>query len=994
MDGGSSHHSAGGLFPDAVTNNNNIATNTQRPSSRRSSFLHPTRLSSLSPPQRQQEKPFSVQNRRLQLRNAGFRAALLPTRKLSPQFTGWRSISGESDRGRDKENDGSAVTDRVRSLSRGTTPQTRRSSILREINNSTQRRYRQSPRPPAASLFHDLPSPEPSTDDFSIYSPSKHTGQLGPPIDLDTFDYTDPDTTMKSKTSPSPSAWRSPFNSLDRPKRRKTAANRTSDLEVSRYIEHLEEQLAASLDRAESVDSSASNVQAAKFKALNAEYKILKQELAEWEAKFEIRVKDELGGSIEKESEFRAKIRALERDVEAKDNKIREQEWEIEMATQKLRNLEAVNSTNRSLERRVDVLTELLAQSPSRGEPSSAFNRTPDIASPQEEGVYRTPRPRSMFSKIPLSPIRRPLFQPLPVPESNSLDQIVNDGEVATEQRDGYIDENADIKSTSELMSLDSGLGDSCSSPSTRAPESQRFSMISQSSSNSSLWGTSFPLSPDGQGKFSSRQKRMRRFPPGSCTLKPLLLPATSPHVPAGQGHSRSLSGDSIPHSRLHSNRDSMHSNYAWMEADTLSALEGRSNQYQSFDDAINDHRAAIGFSPLEGNHSDYAAMSSSRIFFDDAHPCAFTESPTYDTDTENEPTKKMLRPASSRDIHNLSIPSTRTRYQAMRRIDRDMTPRGKLDSRIANTRNISTATGMPTPINGKWESFYYTWDSVPTAATLVRRILANAWHANWKKLGKLSWWVLGLFLGGQPRNEWLRNRIRGQACHNHTPVQPRHPRNQSNFGSQLSISEIKNTPGRLDTTVQLYDTSKPKHEPYDLNVTDGQLSSLGSRDLFQNKFQAWAKFSFALVLAIGLAVRDGPVSLMDECLVKGQCTPTAPTTKPPEAQSTRATPDRLPVFLSHTALDYRPGRGHVANESIPSLAEELADCSPEFLTSDNSPEDYHPDEQYSSSPEQFPHCSLSPSVLDSPLVEHTEHEREVTMDRPPPLIPINAAPD
>ena len=38
-----------------------------------------------------------------------------------------------------------------------------------------------------------------------------------------------------------------------------------------------------------------------------------------------------------------------------------------------------------------------------------------------------------------------------------------------------------------------------------------------------------------------------------------------------------------------------------------------------------------------------------------------------------------------------------------------------------------------------------------PTA--LARRVIANAWHANWKLLGKLSWWVLGLFLGTSRRD-------------------------------------------------------------------------------------------------------------------------------------------------------------------------------------------------------------------------------------------------
>src|ERR1700722_7083887 len=36
----------------------------------------------------------------------------------------------------------------------------------------------------------------------------------------------------------------------------------------------------------------------------------------------------------------------------------------------------------------------------------------------------------------------------------------------------------------------------------------------------------------------------------------------------------------------------------------------------------------------------------------------------------------------------------------------------------------------------------------------LARRLIANIWHSNWKRFGKLSWWVLGLFLGPGARRK------------------------------------------------------------------------------------------------------------------------------------------------------------------------------------------------------------------------------------------------
>ncbi|PGH17937.1 hypothetical protein AJ79_00836 [Helicocarpus griseus UAMH5409] len=861
------------LSDASQSHNNNTTTRPQ--SSRRSSIFHPTRLSSLSPPPRQPEKPFSAQNRRLQLRNAGFRGAFLPSRRISPPFSEWGSRSREFERLPDKEDSDTAGEFQTPDLQIPKRSQTRRSSILQEISNSTQRRHHQFRRPPATSLFHDLPSPDSSSDDLPIYSPSKCTGQLGPPIELGTFGYGDPDMTGNRKGSSA--SWKSPFSSIDRHKSKPNMADRNADVEVTRYIEHLEEQLAASLDRAESIDSSATNVQAAKFKALNAEYKILKQELLEWEAKFEARVKDELRTTIEKESELRAKIRSLERDIQIKDNKIREQDWEIEMATQKLQNVDAVNSTNRSLERRVDVLTELLAQSPTRTESSPGLDRVPEVSSPQEDGVYRTPRPRprSMFSKIPLSPVRKSLFQPLSVPESNpSLDLSVQADRqdepayILSPKRNEYADD-------AELMSLDSGLGDSCSPPSTRAPESQRSSMLSQASSSSSFWGTSFPLSPEGHGRISSRHRRMRRFPPGSCSLKPLILPATSPHVPAGHAHSHSFSGDPISPLRLRPSRDHESSSSSWMEPDTLSALEGRSGQYQSFDEAINDHRISMGLSPLEADSNDYSAAASSRVFFDDVHPSTQMEPPSYDIGSQNEPSKRMPLDMSKQSIRTSSYTSsTRLGHQSNHTMNRDITPVATLNSRIARLRKIYPATCSSVPlVDGRWDALHYIWEAVPSALTLVRRIIANAWHANWKKLGKLSWWVLGLFLGGQPRSQWLRTKHRGPISFNDTAVKASNSIMDSTniIEGRSASSHIQDTPTKNVTKLDTHDASALTYTPPNLYASDHPLS-IPPEPPPNRSLEVWAKFSFALVLAIGLAVRDGPASLMDECLMRGHC--------------------------------------------------------------------------------------------------------------------------
>ncbi|OAX84653.1 hypothetical protein ACJ72_00967 [Emergomyces africanus] len=862
----------GASLSDTFSNN---TTTTHPPACHRTGIFHPTRLSSLSPPQRPPEKPCSAQNRRLQLRNAGFRGALLPSRKITPPFTRWRSASGASDQHLEKQNNDTASIDQSPNLSIPPTSHTRRSSILQEINNSTQRRYCLSPRPPAASLFHDPPSPDPSTHDFPLYSPPKCTGKLGPPIDLDTFNYGDPDMPTKSKRS---SSWRSsPFSSLDHSKRRPNMTNRNSDLEISRYIQHLEEQLAASLDQVEARDLSATNIHAAKFKALNAEHKILKQELLEWETKFEARLNDELRNTIDKESQLRAKIRALERDIEIKESKIHEHQWEIEMMNQKLQNVDAVNSMNRSLERRIDVLTELLAQSPTKIESLPGLNRAPETFSPQANGVYRTPRPRSMFSKIPLSPVRKSLFQPLSA--NPSLDASVHNDHtpdhISSPQRNGHTDD-------AELMSLDSGVGDSCSPPSTRTLESQRSSMISHSSSNSSFWGTSFPLSPEAQGIFSNRHKRMRRFPPGSCGLKPLILPANSPHVPAGHIHRHSFSNDPISpfHLRPASALDCQDSsNSAWMELDTLRALEGQSHRYQTFDEAINDNIISGGLAPRDTDLDDRSGTGLSRnVFDDDVHPATSMGPLAFDIQEQNEPCQ-LIRPCTlERELSQCSYnSSTRLGTRANPKIDQDITPVAMRSSRAASLRSnyLVPCSSIPS-LDGRRDTFYYIWGTIPNSVNLVRRIIANAWHTNWKQLGKLSWWVLGLFLGGQPRNQWFKNKNQCRLSYNDhsntaSTANYRNMPHSSNSRMRYRSSLVEETPTRRSTSIQPDDASALMRTP--LRGCARQCSSLIPPEPPPGRsFELWTRFSFALVLALGLAVRDGPASLMDECLLRGCC--------------------------------------------------------------------------------------------------------------------------
>ncbi|KAL1956725.1 hypothetical protein VTO42DRAFT_6875 [Malbranchea cinnamomea] len=794
----------------------------RRPSYRgRSSFAHtsPSPPSASQPDQR--EKAFSQQNRRLQLRNTGFRGVLLSSTQITPQLPGWRSPSPRLEPDENKENSRPSVTStsphnqgRISSLQIRSV-----SNILLELNNSTQTRT--SKRPSAAGLFM-FSSPSPSSCNRSPpLSPSPDDGR----------------TSMKIRES----SWNSPFGSLDRPKRREDST-RAPRRDTSRYIEHLESQLAATLNRVDDADSPVYTAQASKIKSLTAELRALRQELAGWEERFEARVREEIGSMMERETKFRVKIRALEKDVEAKDNKIRELEWEVEMGNRRLRNLEAIKSTNRNLERRVDVLTELLAHAPLRTEPEP-------IASPESNPTTSTPRPKSMFSRIPLSPVRRPLFQSATEPQSipSILEQASTPPDGSAE---GPFAHSRGLSCVSMESCLDSGLGDSCSQMSTRTLESQRSSMVSNASSNPPFWGTSFPLSPDFQAKLQHRQRQMRRFPSGSHTLKPLILPAAAGALSPPGNLLSPTHAEETPRGRRWSRDIAQEDDHLPPKAHeaTLHALEGSTRHFQTFEEAISGHTLsdAVGanYSPVGDETPAHQVPDTSPYL------------------TAADSSGGLVRRSSCLSPQ-FSIMDTLRRARHM--------SKGDLTPRSIEARPVSPDVPPPTPPSRPlpfatdlaaeliWLPIRYIKDYFLHSSAIARRILINAWHANWTTLRRFSWWIFGVVLGRRRRNAWFF-KMPGDGI---MPGSRQQPRNHPYLGCQCISCKTHLASGtRLPV--------EPAHPVALTTSPDDKLGLCKSPSASQRlarSIQLWTRFSLVLVLAVGLAMRDGPASLMCECL-------------------------------------------------------------------------------------------------------------------------------
>ncbi|ETN37887.1 uncharacterized protein HMPREF1541_07510 [Cyphellophora europaea CBS 101466] len=145
----------------------------------------------------------------------------------------------------------------------------------------------------------------------------------------------------------------------------------------------------------------------------------------------------------------------------------------------------------------------------------------------------------------------------------------------------------------------------------------------------------------------------------------------------------------------------------------------------------------------------------------------------------------------------------------------------------------------------------------------LARRVIANAWHCNWAILGKLSWWVLGLFLGPSTKQQqpktWEWEDYDGEAIadrHCRRKSKPMPPEQQSLLRDEARAS-----------TARRVDIHPPKEAAY-TERSNGTTTPREKQGWGKSMF-LWAKFSTAIVLAVGGAVVKGPGEMMRDTDVR-----------------------------------------------------------------------------------------------------------------------------
>ena len=730
---------------------------------------------------------------------------------------------------------------------------------------------------------------------------------------------------------------------------------RSANLEATKYIEHLEHELSSLNAKLESLTSpSTTKGQAAKIRSLTKQVQSLRQEVLDWEERFEERVVDEVYKRTEIEAELNSKVRALEEELAAKVSSIRELELEVEEERNRIKETESVEV---SLGRRVDVLTELLAQSPTRLD----TKRLTSLASSSST----TPNPvrfsRPSLPRCPTSPLLRRYSNTLSADgtslsddrrASSSIQEYPEDEEQpdpdSFDRSMPCLTRSGSTRSTSDAMDSYRPVPSSSSRPT---------SFVSTSSFGTS-WAGSFP---NDDVRTSNRPKKMRRFGAGSTTLKPLILPTAAalpqslPASAPAQPNFRDSFADfprsssTVPATAFRSEimddafsdtptRPNRHRPASWAQTQDSDLFDGKPSWLTGLGESH--HRQ----DPGEGDGLEAGSKALSEPSMQ-AYSLG-NELEQVDDPTFLSPDQYLGDPASREetpDVQSLALTAPRANLDAIvmgqSSMQRTLTvkscPRRRslTPQEIAHTSAHQKAFWVDSPArSGSSRSgslLGFTASMIGRISDLIallkrepfvlaRRILARSWAGGSARLGGVGWWLLGLVFGARERKEGASadggsagEKQRGSLSKGHlvrdlieqtpTPVRSGsrevdaestpvdHPRQRNHGDARPSTNEGIRAPARSvrsacgsaaasiehgsentrmglasllhshlesDSTIERREAKPPTEDR-------GQFD--GVKPESKHGLKLWCKFSLALILAIGIAVIEGPGTLLAE---------------------------------------------------------------------------------------------------------------------------------
>lgn len=295
------------------------------------------------------------------------------------------------------------------------------------------------------------------------------------------------------------------------------AKRRSISGETKHYIDHLEAELAAAQSQLSAVTSpSVTRQQTSKMRTLNAETRQLQEALEEWENKYDERVQELVDQHAAIEVGLRNQLRATEEQSEEDRYRIHELEEQVGGMSQGLESAEAANV---QLEKRLEILSELLATSAKI-----------DLHAETPGRSRRMSRPKSMHPRFPttgnlmISPER--LSEAGTQPTSPALSFTESHSRLDLRQTQSHQElVSGSLAPSEHLSDAESVFSD--------APVISEHLITAEPSMPSHQAHVEMP--PPLTNARGRPTRRMRRFGAGSIGPKPLILPSAShyDHVPA-----------------------------------------------------------------------------------------------------------------------------------------------------------------------------------------------------------------------------------------------------------------------------------------------------------------------------------------------------------------------------------------------------------------------------------------------------------------------------
>lgn len=860
-----------------------------------------------------QQQNDNQQTRRLQLRNAGFRGPALPFRRISPLF-GVPPIVLEPF-SRPVNNENSPPSTEKRRLC-GEDLSHKPVNILQEIHNST-RRKRASPKPSFCAIFEDVPRIEEVNENVSQTSWYNEGSHNCSPTTLNAS----PANMMRlregSLKQRTPPPFSSPLAKHVKSRNLRRIERRSASSEAAKYIEHLESQLASANAKIES--PTASKKHSAKLRMLTVENRNLRHEVRDWEKEFDTRIQEEKNQRYEVDMELRQHLRQLEEEMDMKDARIGELEWELESMRVKFRDAEELEAINVSLEKRIEVLTNTLVQSPMKLDAGSAAT-SPNKADPPK----RTPRPRSMLPRLPSSPgglqlslatvSEQAFWQSKSFDLPSNIKEFPEEQEVAQFDEQGFPSPTFDeamrspdpIKHSRQSGSFDCRSRGSTPFRSAPSTSSRPSSIRSSASFGPTSWG--LPDPEESELRSASKKRRsMRRFPSGSNTLRPLILPTATvvPSLPA--------SAPIYPSIEATAGRD-----VSEISLDPTTSLLSRPTERSPMSiPAQPGHQRACSWAQeetlraLEGNFTDIEGRASTRvprsspsvagepfIEFEDIHsekrsrhsrPRSLQKElkeaqaqkdfskalddgliAGHGDDGSGHILMRMVPAPSQAPIPNVSL---RHRKPVA---DSDDTP--KPDKKHLLTllspqaiESFSSTLSAPEHAHGIFARLTNLISRIKQdPLTLASRLLANAWSLGSKRLGGMGWWLLGLVYG----TRW-RKRKRTADCGIAEDISAK-DFDWHHFSAEVSRNSVVER--YYSATNARNSWLPPQQVPHNTGEAHRGLppitpSARKEPLLFpcpdcvepssRRTLRLWLQFSLAIVLAVGMAIKNGPGTLL-----------------------------------------------------------------------------------------------------------------------------------